>query len=223
MRQKSYWLMLFAPNLLLGQQSTDSAPTNEFGFTHSTHVSLGFSPPELPNPLYKETRTNYSMNPIKSCQYGYGVGWFGWFTLNHLMSIKPQIETIFSNLALRYNQKIYAKVYDLCFSNAFQIAIKKANHNGVIYCARNMSCYLTAKQPYVSLSPKISLRKYDTGFIQKGFSNQVVYAFSVGYGINYEFHGMNLAKEIKYHIETTDLAFATKQICHSVSVAINLF
>ena len=223
MRQKSYWLMLFSPNLLIGQQSSDSAPTNEFGFTHSTYVSLGFSQTELPNPLYKDKVNNYLMNPVKLCQYGYGVGWFGWFPLNHLLSIKPQIETIFSNLAMGCNQKIYAKVYDLCFSNTFQIAIKKANPNGIIYCARNMSCYLTSKQPYVSLGPKISLRKYDKGFINKGFKNVVAYGFMIGYGINYEFHGTNFAPEIKYHIETTDLAFVTKQIYHSVSVAINLF
>lgn len=219
----TYWLVLFASKVLLAQQSTDSAPAAEFGFTHSTHVSLGFNQPQLPNPLFTEHQANYLMNPIKLCQYGYGIGWFAWLPINNFFSIKPQIETVFSNLAMRCGTKIYAKVYDLCVSNAFQFAVKKANPNGIIYCARNMSCYLTSKQPYVSLSPKLALRKYDKGFINKGFKNVIAFGLAVGYGINFEFHGTNFAPEIKYHIETTDVAIATKQISHSVSVAINLF
>lgn len=223
MMRHTYWLIVLSSQLVLGQQSTDSAPGTEFGFTHSTYVSLGFHQPQVPNLLSPESPSNYLLNPIKLCQYGYGIGWFAWLPINHFFSLKSQVETTFSNLAIRCSSKIYAKVYDLCVSNAFQFAVKKANPNGIIYCARNMSCYLTSKQPYVSLSPKLALRKYDKGFINKGFENVIAFGLAIGYGINFEFHGTNFAPEIKYHIETTDVAIATKQISHSISVAINLF
>lgn len=219
----TYWLVLFASKVLLAQQSTDSAPTTEFGFTHSTYVSLSFNQPQLPSPISNENRHNYLLNPVKLCQYGYGIGWFAWLPITGFFSIKPQVETIFSNLALRCGSKIYAKAYDLCFSNAFQFAIKKANPNGIIYCARNMSCYLTSKQPYFSLSPKLSIRKYDKAFINKGFKNVIAFGLAIGYGINFEFHGTNFAPEIKYQIESTDVAIASKQISHNISVALNLF
>ena len=225
MAYQKYILPLFISSKLVSQNSTDSAPTIEFGFTHSTYVNFCFHQPEFESLQKKETKT-YDFNlPIQQCQYGYAIGFFLWLPINQTLTLKPQIDMTFSNLAIRCIPRIYAKVYDIGFSPGFAIALKPQDPNGIIYLARNMSCYLTAKQPYLLVGPKLDLKKYDRGFINKGFQNELVLGAFIGYGINYEFHGTNFAPEIKYCVESVaqNSIKHAKKLSHTLSVAINIF
>jgi hypothetical protein len=88
-----------------------------------------------------------------------------------------------------------------------------------------MSCYLTSKQPYLLIGPKIGLKKYDKGYIHKGFENEITMGLLVGYGINYEFHGVNFSPEIIYSVSTTtqNKIQDTKKIVHSITLGLNFF
>ncbi len=88
-----------------------------------------------------------------------------------------------------------------------------------------MSCYLTAKQPYIIVGPKINLKKYDKGFLRKGFENELSFGLLLGYGINYEFHGTNFAPEICYSLTSTgqNQINDSKKMSHTISLGFNFF
>lgn len=218
-------LPLFASAQLIGQDNTSYSTDIEFGFTHATYTSLCFQKPTIePHFKHEASKSNLSM-PVHQCQYGYIAGFFLWVPVNKFLTIKPQIEMAFSNLAMRSAPRIYAKACDFGISNAFMFALKRADPNGIIYMARNMSCYLTMKQPYFLFGPKLNFKRYDKGFLHKGFQNELSVGAFVGYGINYEFHGTNIAPEIKYSIESTaqNAISEIRKISHTISIAINIF
>lgn len=158
-------------------------------------------------------------------QFGFGIGIFLWLPLNAGLFYKPRLEGNFTTTCLKEGPVLFATSFDISASNSFAIALKPANEHGVIYMARNMSCYLTSKQPYLLIGPKVSLKKFDTGFIHKGFQNELAFGIMVGYGINYEFHGTNFAPEISYSLTSTaqNKVKDSRKVLHTISLAINFF
>jgi hypothetical protein len=150
---------------------------------------------------------------------------FLWMPLNKGVAYKPKIEGSFGNLLLKQNKNIFATLFDLCVSQSFAILLKSPNEHGTICIAKDMSCYLTSKQPYILIGPKINLKKFDKGFNGRGFDNEISMGFLIGYGIKYEFHGLCFSPEIIYSIASTDQnkIKESKKIVHSLTVALNFF
>jgi hypothetical protein len=140
-----------------------------------------------------------------------------WMPLNDGIVFKPKVEGVFSNTCLKQSPCVFATSFDLNISHGFVIALKKPDENGIIYMARNMTCYLTSKQPYLLIGPKINLKKYDKGYIDKGFENELAFGLFLGYGINYIFQGKNFAPEICYNVSSTsqNKINDSKKITHS--------
>ena len=91
--------------------------------------------------------------------------------------------------------------------------------------ARDMSCYLTSKQPYLLIGPKMNFKKFDNGYLNKGFQNEFNLGFFIGYATNYEFHGTNFLQEITYSVSSTaqNQINDTKKIAHTISLALSFY
>ncbi|MBS1636588.1 MAG: hypothetical protein JST26_11785 [Bacteroidetes bacterium] len=181
--------------------------------------------------LHEYSRTNTLPHPQTFSQFTYAFqyGMFLWVKATDRVSIKPEITASFSNYKISdpasRRQPTYATSTDLSIANQVVLALKPNNTHGIIKAAKCMSYYLTGKQPYLIFGPKLSFRKFDRGFIHKGFQNEATVGFVAGYGINYGFHNMNMAPEIKYGLETTaeNKINNRQKFIHTISVSINLF
>lgn len=197
----------------------------EFGFSHGSYANVCLQNPVLNFQNQIEAKPVKYNSPVCQTQFGFNVGVFAWKPFNSYLAFRPGIETAFSNLCLRQLPKIRAKSLDINFSALLMISLKKPDEHGVIYLARNMSCYLTIKQPYIIIGPKAGFKNFDRGFKHKGYQNERSFGALVGYGILYEFHGTKVAPEITYSLELTqqNKISTSQKITHSISVAINIF
>jgi hypothetical protein len=208
---------------LLAQEQAPLCPNLNFGFTHSVYSTICLR--SLPEPKPTDNKMKLKKSDMAESQFGFGIGIFLWLPLNAGLFYKPRLEGNFTTTCLKEGPVLFATSFDISASNSFAIALKPANEHGVIYMARNMSCYLTSKQPYLLIGPKVSLKKFDTGFIHKGFQNELAFGIMVGYGINYEFHGTNFAPEISYSLTSTaqNKVKDSRKVLHTISLAINFF
>jgi len=222
---QKYILPIFVSSNLLGQTSSDLFPEMSFGFTHSTYTSLCLQPGIHQPKFNPEQRLPERKNRICETQYGFGIGWFMWMPLNENIVFKPKVEGVFSNTCHKESHSVFATSFDLNISHGFVIALKKPDENGIIYMARDMSCYLTSKQPYLLIGPKLNLKKYDKGYLHKGFENELAFGFFIGYGINYIFQGKNFAPEICYSLSSTtqNKIDDAKKMTHTVTLSFNFF
>ena len=225
MKIQKYILPVFVSSHLIGQTSSELFPETRLGITHSTSTSMCLQS-NLHKPDLNSEYNQYKSSPtITETQYGFGIGLFLWMPLNDGIVFKPKVEGVFSNTCTRQNKHVFATSLDLNISHGFVIALKKPDENGVIYMARNMSCYLTSKQPYLVIGPKINLRKYDKGYLNKGFENEMAFGFFIGYGINFIFQGKNFAPEICYHLSSTsqNQINNTNKRTHTITFSLNFF
>ena len=225
MKLQKYIIPGFVGTNLLAQNDDRLFPDLSFGITHSTYSSMCFQK-SINNPVSTgEGHLLQNKSKITEIQYGFGLGLFLWMPLNEGIVFKPKIEGSFSNTCVKQSPCVFATSFDLAVSHGFVIALSKPDKEGVIYVARNMSCYLQSKQPYVLVGPKINLKKYDKGYIKKGFENEFTFGLFLGYGINYIFQGKNFAPEICYSISSTsqNKINDVRKITHSISLAVNFF
>ncbi len=225
MTLQKYILPLFVGSNLFGQTDVGLFPKFDFGFTHSMFTSMSFQSAKPMLLTNKESHTQPKKTKLTETELGFGLGLFLWMPLNEGVVFKPKAEINFSTTCLKQAPAIFATSFDLSVSHGFAIALKPADKNGIIYLARDMSCYLTSKQPYLLLGPKINLRKFDSGYLHKGFQNELGFGFFIGYGINYEFHGTSFAPEIIYNITSTaqNKINDSKKMIHNITLAINFF
>jgi hypothetical protein len=225
MKLQKYIIPVFVSTNLLAQNDEGLFPDLSFGITNSTYSSVCFQK-SIGNPISNnEQHLLNHTSKIAETQYGFGLGLFMWMPLNEGIVFKPKIEGSFSNTCLKQSPCVFATSFDLSVSHGFVIALTKPDKDGIIYAARNMTCYLTSKQPYLLVGPKINLKKYDKGYLNKGFENELAFGLFVGYGINYVFQGKNFAPEIYYTLSSTsqNRISDTRKMTHSISLAVNFF
>lgn len=226
MKLQTYIIPVFISTNLFAQNDKGLFQNLSFGITHSTYSNMCFQK-SISNPISTNERNNLlqSKSKITEIQYGFGLGLFLWMPLNEVVVFKPKVEGVFSNTCLKQSPCIFATSFDLAVSHGFVIALSKPDKEGVIYVAKNMSCYLQSKQPYLLVGPKINLKKYDKGYIKKGFENELTFGLFIGYGINYIFQGKNFAPEISYSLCSTsqNKINDARKMSHSISLSVNLF
>jgi len=224
MKVKNYILPVFVCSNLFSQVDGGPFPDFQFGLTHSIYSSLCLKQNHN-NPIHQEKNQNESKSTIAEIQYGFGLGMFLWMPLNEGVVFKPKFECNFSNSCLKQKKSIYSTCFDFSVSHAFALALSKANENGVIGIARDMSCYLTSKQPYLIIGPKINFKKFDKGYLHKGFQNEFNLGFIIGYATNYEFHGTNFLQEITYGISSTaqNQINDANKVTHTISLALSFY
>jgi hypothetical protein len=225
MMKQKYIIPLFFSSKLFCQNDETFDSSMEFGISHATYINACFQRPTLNLQPGSEIKKPFYSSPVCETQFGFSLGWFIWKPLTEALAIRPTIETAFSNLCLHQLPKVRAKSLDINFSAPMMIALKKPNKQGIIYLARNMSCYLTTKQPYLIVGPKLNFKQFDKGFRHKGFQNERWVGALIGYGIQYEFHGTKIAPEITYSFEVTQQNKITTQqkITHAITLTINVF
>lgn len=225
MKLQKYILPIFVSANLLGQNDDGIFPDLSFGITHSTYSNMCFNSSVLKPNFNNEQNTHYNTSKITQIQYGFGIGIFMWMPLNERIVFKPKVEGSFSNTCMKQSTSVFATSFDLSISHGFIINLKQPDTEGVIYLARNMSCYLQSKQPYLLVGPKINLIKYDKGYLRKGFENEMSIGFFIGYGINYIFQGKSFSPEICYTLSSTsqNKIDGSKKTTHSISLAFNFF
>ncbi len=215
---------MFIGTNLLGQERTALPPSLNVGFTHSVYTSMCFET-VAGSGFHQDQHFMNKHSATTETQYGFGIGFFLWMPLNGGLTYKPKIEGDFSTTCLKQAPAVFATSFDIGLSNGFAIALKPANPHGIIYLAKQMSCYITSKQPYLLIGPKVNFKKIDNGFIRKGFQNYLSFGFLICYWINYEFHGTNFAPEIIYSVTSTaqNKINDSKKVMHTISLAINFF
>lgn len=225
MKLQNYIIPVFISTNLLAQNDEGLFPDLSFGITHSTYSSMCFQKSDINSTNHKEQFHSIQKAKLQETQYGFGLGLFIWMPLNEGIVFKPKVEGSFSNSCLGQSPCVFATSFDLAVSHGFAIALSKPDKEGIIYLARNMSCYLQSKQPYLLIGPKINLKKYDKGYLQKGFENEMTYGFFIGYGINYIFQGKNFAPEICYTVSSTsqNKINDSRKMTHSISLSVNFF
>lgn len=223
MKLQKYILPVFVGTKLLAQNEENSFPEMSFGFSHSVYNTTCFR--STPTNYNNDKEFHQKRSKVTETQYGFGIGLFLWMPLNDGIVFKPKIEGTFSTSCSKQTKRTFATSFDLSISHGFAISLKSPDANGTIYVARDMSCYLTSKQPYLLVGPKLNLKKFDAGYISKGYQNEFSYGFFIGYGINYEFHGTNVAPEITYGISSTsqNQIDGSKKVAHTVTLALNFF
>jgi len=224
MKLQNYIIPIFVSSNLLAQDD-GLFPDLSFGITHSTYSSLCFQKSSNAVMLNNEQHVLTHSSKVSETQYGFGLGLFLWMPLNEGIVFKPKIEGSFSNTFLKQSPCVFATSFDLAISHGFVIALTKPDKEGIIYAARNMTCYLTSKQPYLLIGPKVNLKKYDKGYLNKGFENELTFCLFIGYGINYIFQGKNFAPEISYSLCSTsqNKINDSRKMTHSISLAVNFF
>lgn len=226
MKLRNYILPLVVGSNLFGQAEQGLFPKMSFGFTHSTYTSLSFSSLSI-KPVFKKEgqQAKKERSKITEVQYGFGIGLFLWMPLSEYVVFKPKLEGTFTNTCLKNAGSVYATSFDISLSHGFVVALDAPDPNGTIHIAKNMSCYLSSKQPYLLIGPKINLKKFDVGYIQKGYQNELNFGAFIGYGINFEFHGCSYAPEISYSISTTgqNEYNGSKKVAHAITLALNFF
>lgn len=225
MKFQYYILPIFICTNIFGQNTDNAFNSFDFGFCHSTFTSMTFNPLVKKSILNHENKNTKANSQILDLQYGFGIGMFLWMPLNAGVAYKPKLEGNFSNLFLKQNKNVFATSFNLSVSQSFAISLKSPIEHGTICLAKDMSCYLTSKQPYLLIGPVINLKKFDKGFIKQGFENEISMGFLIGYGIKYEFHGTCFSPEIIYSIASTgqNKIQESKKIVHSVTFALNFF
>ena len=226
MKLQNYIIPFFVGTNVLAQTDNGFFPKMSFGFTHSTYTSVSFNHLSI-KPAFKKEDGNAPHEPFKvtEIQYGFGIGTFLWMPLSDYIVFKPKIEGTFTNTCLKQAGCVYATSFDISISHGFAIALDAPNTNGTIHVAKDMSCYLTSKQPYLLIGPKINLKKFDAGYLGKGYQNELNFGAFIGYGINFEFHGTNYAPEIYYALSTTgqNEYNGSKKVAHTITLALNFF
>lgn len=223
MKLQKYILPVFVSTNLLAQNEEDMFPDMSFGFCHSVYNSTSFK--STPTSFNSNKEFHHKPTKVTETQYGFGIGFFLWMPLNEGIVFKPKVEGTFSTGCNKHKNSVYTTSFDLNISHSFVISLKSPNTGGTIHFAKDMSCYLTSKQPYLLVGPKLNLKKFDKGYTNKGYQNEFSYGFFVGYGINYEFHGTNFAPEITYGISSTaqNQMDGSKKIAHTITLALNFF
>ena len=225
MKFQKYIIPIFIGSNLWGQSNRELFPDFQFGISHSTYSSFCFSSNSIKKSIYSNQDNIYRSSTVAEIQYGFGLGIFLWMPLNENVVFKPKVEVNFSNSCLRQKKNIYSTCFDFSLSHGFAIALTPANENGVICMARDMSCYLTSKQIYLLIGPKINFKKFDNGYLNKGFQNEFNVGFFLGFGTNYEFHGTNFFQEITYCLSTTNQNQIndSKKIAHTISITLSFY
>lgn len=225
MEPRRILIPLLMGSRLLGQTEHTLGENLEFGVTHSVYTSWCFQKPSdafMPDEMKRKAE-----KPKRDIQanYGFTLGVFLWIPVNERLTLKPKAESTFSNVAFKMGSWSYARSCGISISNAFILGLTEADPDGVIHYARNMSCYLASKQPYLLFGPRISMKKYDRAFVEKGYQNEVAIGVMIGFGINYEFHGTNITKEITYTCETgrQNRYQQSSKLTHTINLAINIF
>lgn len=226
MMKKNYIIPLILSSKVFCQtsdQTFDNRP--EFGFSHGTYANVCLQSPDMNFQKHLDGLSIPYRSPVCQTQFGFNFGLFAWKPLNTYLAIRPGLEAAFSNLCLRLLPKVRAKSLDVNCTFPLMIALKKPDPQGVIYLARNMSCYLTTKQPYMIIGSKFCFKRFDQEFKNKGYENERLVGALFGYGILYEFHGTKVAPEIVYSLELTkqNRISSRQKVTHSISVAINIF
>ena len=226
MKLQKYILPVFVSTNLFGQADVDDIfPDMDFGFTHFVCTSTSFKSTPANSALITELNYKKKQTTINEIQYGFGIGIFMWMPINEVIGFKPKVDCAFLNSCLKQGSTIFSTCFDLSVSHGLIINLKAPDPNGIIYMARDMSCYLTSKQPYLLIGPKLNFKKFDSGYLKKGFQNELCLGFFVGYGINYEFHGTNFAPEISYCISSTaqNKINDANKIAHTITFSMNFF
>lgn len=224
MKFKTYILPVFICSKLFSQIDGDSFPDFQFGLTHSifSSICLKQNQSNIRNQEQGQVPPKSSTSEI---QYGFGLGMFLWMPLNEAVVFKPKADVNFSNSCLKQQSTILSTCVDLSICHGFAIALAPVNKNGIICMARDMSCYLTSKQPYLLIGPKMNFKKYDKGYLNKGFQNEFSLGFFIGFATNYEFHGTNFLQEITYSINSTaqNQINNSNKITHALSLALSFY
>lgn len=225
MQLQKYIFPIFVTANLLGQNDSKLFPEINLGLTHSVYSSMCMKSSLSKANLFSDQVVHQNKYKTTELQYGFGLGLFLWMPLSEKIVFKPKMEIYFSNVYLKQKQATFSTSFDLSISHGFVITLKQPDTDGIIYIARNMSCYLQSKQPYLVLGPKINLKKCDKGYLQKGYENEISFGFIIGYGINYIFRGVNVAPEITYGISFTsqNQIDGSKKIAHTITLALNVF
>ncbi|MEO6301794.1 MAG: hypothetical protein ABIP51_01350, partial [Bacteroidia bacterium] len=222
---QNYIIPIFVGSNLFGQTEPGLFSKARLGFSHSTYSSLSFSSMSIKPFNKEEGRMKREHSKVTEIQYGFDIGVFLWVPLNENIIYKPKIECSFTNICLQHPGPVYATSFDVSLSQGFAIALNEPDVNGRINMAKDMTCYLTSKQQYFLIGPKANLKKFDAGYIQKGYQNEVNLGGFIGYGINYDFQGINIAQEISYSVSTTaqNGCNAPRKIAHTITLTLNFF
>ena len=214
---------------LFSQSDKDVFHQFSFGITHSAFASACFQHPVNKKTYSREENLNLqnqiNIPLISETNIGCSLGFFNYIPIADHLAIRSTFETAFTTNYTYQSNSTYSRALSISVNPSLCIALKKADDEGVIYVVRNMSCYLTYKQPYLSIGPVMTIQKFDYQYLQKGFQNQLCVGLAIGYGINYEFHGTIVSPEIKYQVTSTsqNKISETNKIYHSLSLSINIF
>lgn len=228
---KQIWYIL---PILIAQKSFSQdetrVPDIEYGFSHGVFSSITTINPALKQiPEGREMKQKNTYYPLAQVNFGFNYGFFLLTKMTDRVFIRPELNTSFSNYHYTSNATDYKRVnatsIDISVFNQVIYTLKPINTHGIIKAAKCMSYYLTAKQPYLIFGPKFSFRKYDKGFLHKGYVNEGSFGMLVGFGVNYGFHNMNFSPEIKYSVEAAQQNKypLSQKITHSIILTMNLF
>jgi hypothetical protein len=231
-KTKKYIIPVLVTTTRLVAQEQD--PGIGFGFSHGVFTSVSYARTvTLPAQTFAPNERTQTRTPqpesFSQSTYGFMYGAFLWVRATDDIHIRPEVMMGLANYTVRNGaataQPLRATSADIAIANQVVVSLRPNNTHAVLKGARCMSYYLTGKQPYVIVGPKVGFRKYDRGFLQRGFDNEASIGLVAGYGVNYGFHNMNFAPEIKYSVEMSaqNRPNTHHKIVHTISVCISMF
>jgi hypothetical protein len=202
----------------------------EFGFTTSTFCGISAASPLIAG-LSKTDYNHRTMAkcPLPSTNFGWKPGLFYWVNINSYLSYKAEGDFV-------YSVNTFKLPKGTCYSTSSgfelkpQLIIKPSEIDKapILKVARNMSYYLSGKQPYFIIGPKFGYYKSDKEFRKETNSKYYTIGCVGGFGIDNMFHNMDFAPEVTVSVEYQTgnahlLPKASSRYFISTSLAINFF
>lgn len=218
------------------QSSYDAdLPIVEFGYCTSTFsgIDVGHA---IETKRFNSDLNKRSTNPnsLPNLSYGWKEGTFIWFNVCPEISIKHQTDFGFSvnNYRTQKNiegrQTAYSVSYGFDIKPQLIVKLGKINHHPIIKMAKCMSYYLSGRQSYLIMGPKISYQTTDKGYLKGQGANYFTVGSVMGIGVDHMFPNLDFAPELYISLDyqpgkNTYSPIASNRFFASLTLAVSIF
>ena len=186
-----------------------SAKKIDYGYSTSTFSGITLNNIIREKQFSKEflSTNQFSKAPLTpSYNYGWKQGLFLWINLNPCYAYRPEINatfgiTIHKPVFSKAERTVYSTFVGFEFKPQLIIRIGCRNTEPVIKMARNMSYYLTERQSYLIVGPKISYQRSDKTFLKNNSERNYKIGVLFGIGVDNLFPNLDVAPELVASVE----------------------
>jgi hypothetical protein len=217
------------------QSSYDAdLPIVEFGYCTSTFSGIDIGHALQTKQFNSDIHKRTDANTLPNLSYGWKEGTFLWFNVCPEISIKAQTDFGFcvnnykTQKTFEGRQTAYSVSYGLDIKPQLIIKLRKVDHHPIIKMAKCMSYYLSGKQSYLIIGPKISYQKTDNNFLNGKGASYFTVGNVIGIGVDHMFPNLDFSPEIYVSLDyqpgkSSYSPIASNRFFASLTLAVSIF